>query len=118
MIDIKEVSLLWFITVLIINAPGNGVKSMPNQQLTDDLYKPIITKFKIIKLYSSFRDKMWGADLADMQLISKFNKRIRFLLCVFEVFGKYAWVVTLRDKKDVTINNTFQKNLDDSVKLS
>ena len=46
-----------------------------------------------------------------MQLISKFNKGIRFLLCVIDIYGKYAWVVLLKDK--VTIVNAFQKILDD-----
>ena len=41
-----------------------------------------------------------GADLADMQLISKFNKTIRFLLCIIDIFSKCAWVVPLKDKKD------------------
>ena len=50
-----------------------------------------------------------GADLADMRLISKFNKGFRFLLCVIDIFSKYAWVVPLKDKKDVTITNAFQK---------
>ena len=51
------------------------------------------------KVYSSFRDNIWGADLGDMQLLSKFNKEFRFLLCVIDVFSKYAWVVPLKDKK-------------------
>ena len=55
-----------------------------------------------------------GADLADMQLISKFNKGFRFLLCVIDFFSKYAWVVPLKDKKDVTITNAFQKVLKES----
>ena len=50
-----------------------------NIQLADELHKPIIRKFKKRKVYSSFRDKIWGADLADMQLLSKFNKEFRFL---------------------------------------
>ena len=49
-----------------------------------------------------------------MQLISKFNKGFRFLLCVIDIFSKYAWVVPLKDKKGVSIVNTFQKILDDS----
>ena len=52
-----------------------------------------------------------------MQLISKFNKELRFLLCVIDIFSKYAWVVTLRDKKGVTIVNAFQKLLDDSTRI-
>ena len=49
-----------------------------------------------------------------MQLISKFNKGFRFLLCVIDIFSKYAWVVTLKDKKGVSIVNAFQSILDDS----
>ena len=49
-----------------------------------------------------------------MQLISKFNKGFRFLLCVIDIFSKYAWVVPLKDKKSVSIVNAFQKILDDS----
>ena len=48
-----------------------------------------------------------------MQSISKFNKGIRFLLCVSDIFSKYAWIVPLKDKKGVTIVNAFQKVLDD-----
>ena len=49
-----------------------------------------------------------------MQLISKFNQGFRFLLCVVDIYSKYAWVVPLKDKKGVSIVNTFQKILDDS----
>ena len=59
-------------------------------------------------MYSSFRDNIWGVDLADMQLIGKFNKGFRFSLCVIDVFSKYAWVIRLKDKKGISIINTFQ----------
>ena len=49
-----------------------------------------------------------------MQLISKFNKRFRFLLCVIDIYSKYAWVVPLEDEKAITTTNTFQKILDES----
>ena len=78
-----------------------------NQQLANELHKPIIKKCKRKKVYSSFKDIMWGADLADMQLISTFNKGFRFLLCVIDIFSKYAWVVPLKDKNGVTITNVF-----------
>ena len=55
-----------------------------------------------------------GSDLADMQLISKFNKRFRFLLCVIDIFSKYGWVVPLKDKKGVGIVDSFRDILDDS----
>ena len=50
-------------------------------------------------VYLGFKDNIWGTDLADMQLISKVNKGYKFLLCVIDVFSKYAWVVPLKDKK-------------------
>ena len=49
-----------------------------------------------------------------MQLISKFNKGIRFLLCTTDIFSKYAWAIPLKDKKGITSNNTFQKFLEES----
>ena len=79
---------------------GSGiVNNKENIQLADELHKPIIRKFEKRKVYSSFRDNIWGADLADMQLLSKFNKGFRFLLCIIDIFSKYAWVVPLKDKK-------------------
>ena len=82
--------------------------------MAEEIHKPIIRKFKKRKVYSTFKDNIWGADLADMQSISKFNKGIRFLLYVIDIFSKYAWVVPLKDKKDVSIVNAFQKILNDS----
>ena len=79
------------------------------QKLAKELHKPIIRKFKKRTVYSGFKDNIWGADLADMQLINKFNKRFRCLLCIINIFSKYAWVVLLKDKKTITITNAFQK---------
>ena len=59
------------------------------------------------KVHSYFIYSIWGADLADMQLINNFNKGIRFLLCVTDIFSKYAWVIHLKDKKGITITNAF-----------
>ena len=50
-----------------------------NEQLADELHKPIIRKLKKRKVYKAFKDNIWAADLADMQLISKFNEGFRFL---------------------------------------
>ena len=49
-----------------------------------------------------------------MQLISKFDKRFKFLLSAVDIFSKYAWVVPLKDKKGISIVNAFQKVLDKS----
>ena len=95
---------------------GSGIANEPNYQLANELHKPIIRKFKKRKVYSGFKDNIWGADLADMQLISKLNKGFRFFLCVIAIFSTYAWVAPLKDKKGVTISNVFQKILDNSTR--
>ena len=65
---------------------------------------------------SSFKDNIRGADLADMQLLNKFNKGIKYLLCVIDLFSKYAVVIPLKDKKGSNIVNAFQSILDKSKK--
>ena len=85
-----------------------------NIKLANELHKPIIRKFNKRKVYSSFKDNIWGADLADMQLLSKFNKGIKYLLCVTDLFSKYAFVVPLKDKKGISIVNAFQSVLNKS----
>ena len=82
--------------------------------MAEELHKPVIRKFNKRKVHSPFRDNIWGADLADMQLISKFNREFRFLLCVVDIYSKYAWAIPLKDKKRITITNAFQKVLDES----
>ena len=114
--DIKEGLLLWFIK-FDKKSKGSGVANNDIKQylqLAEELHKPIIRKFKKRKVYSGFKDNIWGADLADMQLISKFNKAFRFLLCVIEIFSKYAWAVPLNDKKGASNVNAFQRILKES----
>ena len=82
-----------------------------NQQLAEELHKPIIKKLKKRKVHSTFKDNIWGADLADMQSISRYNKGIKFLLSVIDIFSKYAWVVPLKDKIGVSIVTAFQSIL-------
>ena len=84
-----------------------NIEIKENEKLVEEIQKPIIRKFLKRKVYSSFKKNIWGADLAVMQLISKFNKGIRFFLCVIDIFSKYAWVIPLKDKKCVTIINAF-----------
>ena len=99
---------------------GSGVKNenMPDQrpldlntwQLAKELHKPIISWFeKKKKKDLSFKDNIWGDDLADMQSISTFKKGFWFLLCAIDIYCKYVWVAPLRDKKGTKITNTFQK---------
>ena len=95
---------------------GTGLKNeiKENQQLANEPHKPVIRTFKRRKVYSSFKDYIWGVDLADMQLISKYNKGVRYLLCVIDLFSNYAFIVTLKDKKGNTIVNAFQNILKNS----
>ena len=90
---------------------GSDTKNeiISSKELAEELHKPIIRKFKRIKVRSTFIDNIWGADLTDMQVTIKFNKRFRFWLFVIEIYSKYAWVVPLKDKKVITITNAFQK---------
>ena len=94
---------------------GINIEEKPNKELTEELHKPIIMKFKKEQFIQDLK-AMFGIKtiIADMQLISKFNKGFRFLLRVIDVFSKYVWVVPLKDKKGVTITNAFQKILKES----
>ena len=108
---------LWSETLAMQNKfPGSGIKNenISNKELAQELHQLIIKKFKKRKAQSPFIDNIWGADLADMQLISKFNEEVQFLLCVIDIFSKYAQVIPLKDKKGITITNAFPKILDES----
>ena len=97
---------------------GSGINNkgnlLVNSQLAEELHKQIIKNFKRRKVYSSFKDNIWGVDLADMKLISKYNKGIRYLLCVIDLFSRYAWVIPLKIKKGESIVEGFEKILNDS----
>ena len=88
---------------------GSGIVNEPNYQLANELHKPIIRKFKKRNVFSSFRDNIWGVDLADMESLSKYNKGMKYLLCEIGLLSKYVWVVPIKDKKGISIVNAFQK---------
>ena len=69
---------------------GINIEVKLNELLAKELHKPIIRNFKKRTVYSRSKDYIWGADLADMQLISEFNKGFIFLLCVIHSFSKYS----------------------------
>ena len=99
MMDIDVELLQWLINFLIKKTSGGTVKNeiISNKELTEELHKPIIRKSKKRKVHRPFINNIWAADLADMQLISKLNKEFRFLLCVFDIYNKYVWVIPLKD---------------------
>ena len=90
MMDFNVDLLQWFINFLVKKTSGSGIKNknISNRELAEELHKPFIRKFDKRKVHSPFLDNIWGADLADMQFISKFNKRFRFLLCVIDIYSK------------------------------
>ena len=94
---------------------GTGFKKLKNTTkssssiLSDELHKPIIRKFNKRKVYSQFKDNIWGVDLADMQSLSTKNKGIKYFLCAIDLYSKYAFVIPLKDKKGISIVNVFNK---------
>ena len=91
---------------------GSGIAS--SSILADELQKPVIKKINKRKVYSQFKDNIWGEDLADMQSLSRKNKGIKYLLCAIDLFSKYAFVIPLKDKKGISIVNAFDKILKQS----
>ena len=89
--------------------PSSLERTENNKILAEELHKPVIKKFNKRKVYSQFRDNIWGVDLADMQSLSKKNKGIKYLLCAIDLFSKYAFVVPLKLKKGISIVNAFNK---------
>ena len=94
---------------------GSGFKKLKNTAkpsssiLADERHKPIIRKLNKRKVYSQFKDNIWGVDLADMQSLI-FNLIISFnLLCAIDLYSKYAFVIPLKNKKGISIVNAFNK---------
>ena len=88
---------------------GSGMAKPTSSILADELHKPVIKKFNKRKVYSQFKDNIWGVDLADMQSLSRKNKGIKYLLCAIHLYSKYACVVPLKDKKGISIVNAFDQ---------
>ena len=86
---------------------GKGMEN--NNILAEELHKPVIKKSNKRKVYSQFRDNIGEVDLADTQSLNKKNKGTKYLLCVIDLFSKYAFVVPLKDKKGISIVNAFNK---------
>ena len=101
---------------------GSGFKKLKNTTkpssliLADELHKPVIRKFKKRKVYSQFKDNIWGVDLADMQSLSRKNKGIKDPLCVIDLYSKYAFVSLLKDKEGISVTNGFNKIIKQSYR--
>ena len=80
-----------------------------SQQLAEELHKPITKNFRKRRVISNGIDKIWAADLVEMQKFSKWDKGIKYLLMVIDVFSKYGWIVPLKDKKTESVSTAFDK---------
>ena len=86
-----------------------------NEQLAEELHKPVTKKIKRWKVYARFKDNIWAADLAEMESLSSKNKIVKYLLCIMDIFIKYIWVIKpLKDKKGKTVINAFMEILSES----
>ena len=91
------------------NTAKSGSLERGSSILPDELDKPIIKKFDKRKVYSQFKDNIWGVDLADIESLSRKNKGIKYLLCAIDLYSKYAFVIPLKGKKGISIINAFNK---------
>ena len=96
-------------SALLNKSSGSGIVNEPNDQLANKLHEPIVKKLKKRKVYSFFRDNIWGVDLADVQSLSKYNKGIKYLSCTIDLFSKYSWIIPIKYKKGTSIANAFKK---------
>ena len=71
-------------------------------------------KFKRRKVYARFNDNIWAAESTEMGSLSSKNENVRYLLCVIDIFTKYAWVKPLKDKKVKTVLNAFIEKINES----
>ena len=77
--------------------------------LANELHKPIRRNFKKRRVIVNHIDEIWAADLVEMGKFSRWNKGIKYLLTVIDVFSKYGWIIPLKDKKAETVILAFTK---------
>ena len=81
------------------------------QQLAEELHKSIRRKFTKRRVFVKGVDEIWAADLVEMQRFSNWNKGIKYLLMVIDVFSKFGWIEPLENKKRRNCSKCFRKNI-------
>ena len=84
-----------------------GLGVSVNEQLAEELHKPVLKKFKRRKVYLRFQENIWAADLVEMGSLSSRNNNVKYLLWVMHVFTEYAWIQPLKDNKHKVALNAF-----------
>ena len=79
-----------------------------NEQLADELHKPIIRMYKKRKVIVGSIDEIWSADLVDMQQLKSYNHGFRYIINVIDVFSKFVLSVPIKDKTGKTITNAYK----------
>ena len=78
-----------------------------NEELAQELHRPVIKNFKRRKVYARFKYNIWAADLAEMGSLSFKNRSVKYLICVIDVFVKYTWVKPLKHEIAKTVLHGF-----------
>ena len=78
-------------------------------ELAEELHKPVVHHFRKRKVYVGGIDDIWAADLVDMQGFAKDNDGVKYLLCVIDLFSRYGWIVSLKDKSGESVFVAFTK---------
>ena len=85
-----------------------SIKNRFTNKLADELHHRVIKFFHKRRIYVNSIDQTWAVDLVDMQQYSKQNKHYKYLLAVIDVFSKYGWLIPLKNKTGVTVNEAFK----------
>ena len=85
------------------------------QQLANELHKPVSKKFQRRKVIVKRINEIFACDLVDMNDWKEDNKKYRYILTVIDVFSKFAWAIPLKDKKGVTIEESFKVIFKDRI---
>ena len=80
-----------------------------SNELAEELHKPIRKKFKKRKVYVKGANKIWAADLVDMQSFSRYNKGYKYIIMIIDIFSKYGWAIPLKSKVGIEVTKAFSK---------
>ena len=87
-----------------------GMGGKKSLYLAEELHKPIKTKFKKRRVLVNGIDRIWAADLVDMQAFSKYNRGVKYFLAVIDVFSKYGWLIPIIDKTGKSVASALKTN--------
>jgi len=80
-----------------------------SDHLAEELHRPVVRHFRKRKVIVRGIDKIWAADLVDMQAFAKDNDKIKYLLTIIDVFSKYGWIVPLKQKTGIAVANALER---------